>query len=199
MSGGIRTTWPLTPAPAQVSAQQAGSLWPLPRSILACSDFPSRLCLWPQAGSLGGTRSVWVVLLASVLTSGLSRLSHGSDDKESACNVGDAGSVPGLGRSPGEGIGYPLQYSYLGNPMDRGAWQATVLEVRKSGTRLSDQHFQLFCLLSVNDRMPRPTGQAGRARGCPGGRPSHCRQAEQSWVPALALDSPVCAFGLGGP
>ena len=48
-----------------------------------------------------------------------------SDSKESACNVGDLGSIPGLGRSPGEGNGNPLQYSCLGNPMDRGTWQAT--------------------------------------------------------------------------
>ena len=46
----------------------------------------------------------------------------------------DAGSIPGLGRSPGGGNGNPLQYSCLGNPMDRGAWQATVLEVAKSQT-----------------------------------------------------------------
>ena len=50
----------------------------------------------------------------------------GSDGKESACNVGDLGSIPGLGRFPGEGKGYPLQYSGLENPMDRGAWQAIV-------------------------------------------------------------------------
>ena len=49
----------------------------------------------------------------------------GSDSKESACNVGDLGSIPGLGRSPGEGNSNPLQYSCLGNPMDRGAWWAT--------------------------------------------------------------------------
>ena len=48
--------------------------------------------------------------------------------KESACNAGDAGSIPGLERSPGEGNGNPLQYSCLGNPMDRGAWQATIHE-----------------------------------------------------------------------
>ena len=77
-------------------------------------------------------------LLASVLILGLSRLYHDSDGKESACNVGDTGLIPGLGRSPGEGIGYPLQNSYLGNPMDRGAWRAPVLGVRKSGTHLSD-------------------------------------------------------------
>ena len=45
-----------------------------------------------------------------------------SDGKESACNAGDPGLIPGSGRSPGEGNGYPLQYSCLGNPMDRGAW-----------------------------------------------------------------------------
>ena len=49
----------------------------------------------------------------------------GSDSKESACNAGDLGSVPELGRCPGEGNGNPLQYSGLGNPMDRGAWRAT--------------------------------------------------------------------------
>ena len=48
----------------------------------------------------------------------------GSDSKESACNTGDAGSIPGLERPPGEGKGYPLQSSCLENPMDRGAWQA---------------------------------------------------------------------------
>ena len=46
----------------------------------------------------------------------------GSDSKASACNAGDPGSIPGLGRSPGEGNGNPLQYSCLGNPMDGGAW-----------------------------------------------------------------------------
>ena len=56
----------------------------------------------------------------------------GSDGKESACNVGDLGSVPGSGRSPEEGNSYPLQYSCLENSMDRRAWQATVPEVAKS-------------------------------------------------------------------
>ena len=45
----------------------------------------------------------------------------GSDGKEAACNAGDLGSIPGSGKSPAEGTGYPLQYSYLENPMDRGA------------------------------------------------------------------------------
>ena len=58
----------------------------------------------------------------------------GSDGKESVCNAGDLSSIPGLGRSPGEGNGYSLQYSCLDNPMDRGAWWATVHGVTKSWT-----------------------------------------------------------------
>ena len=49
---------------------------------------------------------------------------YGGSGKESACNVGDLGSIPGSGRSPGEGNGNPLQYSCQENPMDSGAWQA---------------------------------------------------------------------------
>ena len=60
------------------------------------------------------------------------------DSKVSAYNAGDPGSTPGSGRSPGEGNGTPLQYSSLENPMDRGAWWATVHGVTKSRTRLSD-------------------------------------------------------------
>ena len=62
----------------------------------------------------------------------------GSDGKESACNVGDLGSVPGLGRSPGEGNGYTPQYSCLENSMDRGAWWAIIHEVTKNWAGLSD-------------------------------------------------------------
>ena len=58
----------------------------------------------------------------------------GSDSKASACNAGDLGSIPGLGRSPGDGNGNPLQYSYLENSMDGGAWWATVHGVAKSRT-----------------------------------------------------------------
>ena len=57
---------------------------------------------------------------------GINKCPCTSVGKESACNVGDLGSIPGLGRSPGEGNCNPLQYSTLGNPMDRGAWWATV-------------------------------------------------------------------------
>ena len=58
--------------------------------------------------------------------------------KESTFSAGDASSIPGWGRSPGGGNGYPLQYSCLENSMDRGSWQATVHGVPKSWTRLSD-------------------------------------------------------------
>ena len=63
---------------------------------------------------------------------------HNSVSKESACNALDLDSIPGLGRSPGEGDGNPFQYSGLENPMDRGAWRATVHGVAKSQKRLSD-------------------------------------------------------------
>ena len=63
-------------------------------------------------------------------------MSSGSEI-ESAYNAGDLGLIPGLGRSPGEGHGNPLQYSCLGNPMDRGAWRATVHRVARSRIRLT--------------------------------------------------------------
>ena len=62
----------------------------------------------------------------------------GSEVKASASNAGDLGSIPGSGRSPGEGNGNPLQYSGLENPMDGRAWWATVHGVTKSRTRLND-------------------------------------------------------------
>ena len=72
--------------------------------------------------------------LCSLLSS-----ARGSDSKESTCNAGDAGLIPGLGRSPGEGHGNALQYSCLENPMNRGARQSTVHGLAKSQTWLSDR------------------------------------------------------------
>ena len=73
-------------------------------------------------------------------------LPSGSEVKASACNVGDLGSIPGLGGSTGEGNGNPLQYFCLENPMDGGAWWATVHVVAKSQTRLSDFTFTFYNL-----------------------------------------------------
>ena len=69
-------------------------------------------------------KSLWMVTAAMKLKNAysLEGFPSGSDGKASVCNAGDPGSVPGLGRSPGEGNGIPLQYSCLKNPMGRGAW-----------------------------------------------------------------------------
>ena len=75
--------------------------------------------------------------------------------KESKCNAGDQGSIPGLGRSPREGSGNPLQYSCLENPMERVAWWATVRGVAKSWTRLkqlsthAERNKNIYYYLSV--------------------------------------------------
>ena len=68
---------------------------------------------------------------------------------------GDAALIPGSGRSPGGGNGNPLQYSYLGNPMDRGAWRATVHGVAKSRTRLSDWAWARALLTGVREVLPK--------------------------------------------
>jgi len=72
-----------------------------------------------------------------------------SDGKESACNTEDPGSVPGLGGSSGEGNGNPLQYSCLENPMDRGAWRATVHEVAQSQTWLTNTTLHYYRVMRV--------------------------------------------------
>ena len=73
----------------------------------------------------------------------------GSVGKESTCNAGGLGSIPGLGRSPGEGNGNPLQYSCLENPTDGGTWWATVHGVAKSWTQLSDFTFNRASQVAV--------------------------------------------------
>ena len=83
-------------------------------------------------------------------TISLTLMNSGSNGKASAYNARDPGSIPGSGRSPGKRNGNPLQYSCLENPMDGGAWLATVHEVAKSWTRLSNfpslQIYQSFLL-----------------------------------------------------
>ena len=69
--------------------------------------------------------------------------------KESACNTGDVGSIPRLGRSPRGGDGNPLQYSCLGNPMDRGAWWASVHGVAKVGHYLVTKQQHLFSIWHI--------------------------------------------------
>ena len=89
---------------------------------------------------------------------------HSSVGKESACNAGDPSSIPGLGRSPGEGNGNPLQYPCLENPMDRGAWWATVHGVTKSQTQLS------MYTLEIAEGFP--SNSDGKASACNAGDPS---------------------------
>ena len=115
--------------------------------------FPILFCIFCSVGIISTIlssrslipSSVSVILLLipfSVLLS----FPGGSDGKASACNVGDPGLIPGLGRSPGKGNGNPLQYFYLENPTDGGAWWATVHGAVKSWTRLSDLTFtSVYC------------------------------------------------------
>ena len=93
------------------------------------------------SGKFHGERRMWATIHR--VTKSWTRLKRhsthtgGSSGKESTCNAGDPGSIPGLGRSPEEGNSYRLQYSCLENSMVRGAWQATVHAVTKSQTGLS--------------------------------------------------------------
>ena len=90
----------------------------------------------------------------------------GAEVKAFACNVGDLGSIPGLGRSPGEGNGNPLQYSCLENPMDGGAWWATVHGSQRVGhdwatsLSLSDSVFYAY-LEPEEDTRPREANLIG--------------------------------------
>ena len=85
----------------------------------------------------------------------------GSDSKASVYNGGDPGSIPGSGRSPGEGNGNPLQYYCLENPMDGGAWQATVHGVANSRTRLSNFTFTHW----RRKQQPTPVFLPGESQG----------------------------------
>ena len=87
-----------------------------------------------KQGSLAGYSPWGCKRVGHGLVTSLSFLLSGSDSKVSAYNTGHLGSIPGLGRSPGEGNGNPLPYSRLENPMDRGAWWAKVHGVTESDT-----------------------------------------------------------------
>ena len=84
----------------------------------------------------------YLCLLLYLLITNLIVFPDGSEGKESARKAGDPGSIPGLGRSPGEGNGNPFQYSCLENSMDRGDWWATVHGIIKSQTWLTHSHTQ---------------------------------------------------------
>ena len=97
--------------------------------------FPARLLLWASALPAPTVPSiVWRNSFKRGWEGALPRL-RDSGSKASACNAGDVGSIPGSGRSPGEGNGNPLQYSCLGNPKDKGARWATVHGVAKNRTQ----------------------------------------------------------------
>ena len=117
-----RRRWQPTPVFLPGESQGQGS--PVARRLWGRAELHIRLKGFSSSSS-NGTAAV------------LPGFAGGSDGKESACNAGDPGSIPGSGRSPGEGNGYPLQYSCLEIPMDRGAWQTTVHGVEKSQTWLS--------------------------------------------------------------
>ena len=82
--------------------------------------------------------------------------------KKPPANAGAVGSIPGSGRSPGEGNGNPLQHFCIGNPTDRGAWQATVHGVAKSQTRLSEHMERSFLLGERGDFLKKSRGCIGR-------------------------------------
>ena len=88
--------------------------------------------------SPGGVTQARAAVVLGLRLPGSAAFPGGSDDKESACNVGDLGSIPGLGRSAGEGNDDLLQWSCLETPMDRGAWWAIVHGIANSWTFLSN-------------------------------------------------------------
>ena len=96
----------------------------------------------PEAGGDGGGEQIGLreskVQASRYKISKAGDVIGGSDGKESACIAGDPGSIPGSGRTSGEGHSNPIQCCCLENPMDRGAWRATVHGVTKSQTQLSD-------------------------------------------------------------
>ena len=110
--------------------------------------------------------------------------------KNPPANAGDEGLIPGLGRSPREENGNPLQDSCLGNPMDRGTWQATVQRVTESQTRLSNQHLKFLSLFVPLPLEPKWIGRASQLTSglntkqqSRASHPAHL-QSGQLWGPA---------------
>ena len=104
-----------------------------------------RLCI--ACPPLGGSPLIYIKTNFFIFTSG-------SDVKESACNVGDLGSIPGSGRSPGEGNGYPLQYSYLKNSMDRGAWRLQSMGSQRVGHNWATKHVKVHFIFIWQKQAP---------------------------------------------
>ena len=102
----------------------------------------------------------------------------GSESKESTYNAGDLGSIPGLGKSPGEGNGNPVQYSGLENSMDRGAWQATVQAVAKSWMGPRDFHHHLCFGGEAPLRTVFWPGESHGWRSLVGYSPRGCKESE---------------------
>ena len=143
-SGSFPMNWLFTSDGQSIGGSASAPV--LPRSIQGW--FPFRLTgLILQSKGLSGVFSSTINYLVLCL---LFHFPWGSAGKETTCNAGVLGSIPGLGRSPGEGKGYPLQYSDLENTMD-----CIVHGVTKSWTQLSDFHFYflLYCpaLVSIHD------------------------------------------------
>ena len=114
------------------SPYQEDSFSPLWLGTSECSQQLSRTQVGQSATSPEGVCTAFLTLGA---------LPWWFSGKESACKAGGTRSIPGSGRSPGEGSGNPLQYSCLENPMDRETWQATVHGIAKSRTRLRENTF----------------------------------------------------------
>ena len=90
----------------------------------------------------------------------------GSDGKESTCSAGDPGSISGSGKSPGEGSGYPLQYSSLENSMDRRAWLTTVNRVSKNWTWMSELTVQLIIFIACSQYLLASTWLTSQSSIC---------------------------------
>ena len=124
------------------------------------TNSPSWCCAFPLGAVHNVNYRLWVIIICQCSFISYTKTCVGNVDngggygrvaflvtqtgKESACSGRGLGSMPRLGRSPGEGKGYPFQYSGLESSMDRGAWWATVHGVAKSWTQLSTKHFHFM-------------------------------------------------------